>query len=66
MFVGYNVDGDKAHHMVDVDCDDPDLAFTTVKEMLRENGVKARRVLAVIQGGKTSSAPVLTLPPTVA
>lgn len=67
MFVGYNVDGDKAHHMIEVGSDNPNDAIFAVKEMLKEEGIEARRVLAVIEGGKkAASMPVLELPPTVA
>lgn len=66
MLVGYNVDGDKAHHVIEVGSDDPFDAIAAVNEMLKEEGIKARRVLGVIQGGKQATVPVLELPPTVA
>lgn len=66
MLVGYNVDGDKAHHIVEVDSDNPVDAISAVKEMLKEEGIEARRVLGMIQGGKQASVPVLELPPTLA
>lgn len=67
MLVGYNVDGDKVHHAVEVGSDDPVEAIAVVKDMLMEEGIKARRVLGVIEGGKKdATVPVLELPPTVA
>lgn len=66
MLVGYNVDGDKAHHLIEADSDDHVEAIAAVNEMLKEEGIKARRVLGIIQGGKQATVPVLELPPTVA
>lgn len=67
MLVGYNVDGDTKHHVVEVGTDDPNDAIFAVKDMLKEEGIKASRVLAVVDGGKkTASVPVLELPPVLA
>ncbi len=67
MLVGYNVDGDPEHHIMEVDCENINDAIFAVKEALQEEGVKASRVLAVIEGGKkAATVPVLTLPPELA
>jgi len=63
MIVGYNVDGDPKHHVIEVGTENSKDAIDAVKDMLKEEGVVPRRVLAVIDGGKASSGvPVLVLP----
>ena len=67
MLVGYNVKGEREHHIIDVDTTNFREAIITVKNHCAEGLKTLDRCFALIEGGKKSvPVPVLDLPKSAA